>query len=1644
MKKITFLVMFLTLLFLPIQIIRGQEYVSLVISSGFSEDVIAETSPAGTTTSSAVDATGTGANNAFMSINYLGATVGLPANGLINSIASTTPGLVFQLASYTEDNSLRINSNGGTGTLVFQNPQSALQIFILATSGSAASNFTGVITFTDNSTQTISSQTVPDWYQTGTNPAAILGIGRVSRSSGNPDNNATNPKLFQIAVAIDMANQTKLIESISFTKTSSDTGFLNIFGVSAEITPDCPKPTGFTMSDVSAAGATFGWTSLGTDFEIKYGPTGFDVETAGASVDLTTFSYNLTDVTEGQTYDVYIRRDCDAEGFSNWTEPITFTAANQVTIGDGGGNTNGTGNDPIDDYYNSMRYQTVYTAAELAAAGLIAYNELTELGFSVSEGTNTALLNYTIRIGHTSASNASSHITPTDLVTVRVAADYLPTVVPAGEFDMITFDTNFVWNGVDNIVIDICTGGSNPYSSPYGGVRIHSMTNGSRFIRQDISGNLCSTNTDSTNDNRPQIRFSYEEGASPSCLSPTSLTSTNITSDSAVLGWTSGGTLFDIKWGEADFDLETEGTLVAGFSNGGTLSDLDSNTNYSFYVRRDCGEDDGVSSWSGPFSFRTLCGVVGAFVENFNSVELYTLPYCWSAINDYSDYCEIGVIDYNGVNDSNSLNVSFNNYTDATSGVISDDIIIISPQTENLGSGEYRVKFKIGGYDAKVSFGTISTDSDGSTFEAIETFDVSSSDLTDKVYNIALTENDYFAFKLEEVFFANDWWSYASGRFWIDNVIYEPIPSCQDLSNDVSSSINYSANSALISWTAIDETQTSFDIEYGPVGFVNGTGTLIQNVGNPYTLTDLVAGTTYDVYVRANCGDDDLGVWTEVHTFLFDYCDSIPTSNDNQGITNFVLNEFEIEIPDTPYYEIEDVIEVYANEENISSLTFSTGYTYDFHYWIDLNKDGVFDNDTEKVFTGVSTVDGSSWDFVPSISEVAFQLGDVPSGVYKMRIGSADTGQSPPNPCYSGSFGVTLDLNVEVIGNCKLPDPVVIADITDERAVVSWAETLFVYDMEYGPAGFTPGTGTLVENVQVPYEITGLTSNTQYDVRVVLNDCDGETLSSTTMFTAKCSTPLPVGTENQIIISDLTVAEIEVEGDGLRYYTDEALTQEVSIDDLIQQGVYYITQTWDCESPEGLMVNVTARPRTIMPIVDSIEYVCDSATLNDLDIVFLPNAIIKWYASETGDEVLPSNTVVESGVEYYVTQSDAYSESYRSAVNVEILETPDQVVAQEVTVCHNTALTQIDLQTGNSGVRWYFNQTSTTALGVSAVAQNNTYYVTTFNGICESARIPVVVNVVQQLQMPTAATQNFCGSGTVSQLTATGAVSGAEYSWYNSATSTTPLQPTAALQNGTYYVSQKLTNCESPRRPVTVKVTNLTAPTATSFEFCGSATVADLSMPVITGITYNWYLPNQTTPLAGTANLVTGNYLVSKAQNGCESTKTIVQVTIKPRPASPTGSLTQNFIDSAMISDLVMDQSNVIWYVTYEDALNGNNPLQTNIPIEDDHIYYGVLIGSNGCASLPTAVTATITLGVKDLDLASLKYYPNPVDSELTISYKEQIKLIEIYDLLGKQIKVQKFDSNDIRVNVSGLSSGTYMFRVQTNTGSQFIKIIKK
>src|SRR5688572_7380034 len=206
--------------------LKAQTYSPIAVT-GYNADVVANgTGAAAASTTHDVD----GVNYNFMAQGYTNPTPttttrGLPTSGLITTVVAATPGLTYQLAPYTANNSLRINGVG-TGTLTFTTPTAGDKVYVLATSGSGTSIATITVTFTDNTTQTF-TQTVNDWYDnTG---FAIQGIGRVNRTDNAIDNNTTNPRLYQYELSLSLGNVTKPIQSISFANTGT---VLNVMGIS--------------------------------------------------------------------------------------------------------------------------------------------------------------------------------------------------------------------------------------------------------------------------------------------------------------------------------------------------------------------------------------------------------------------------------------------------------------------------------------------------------------------------------------------------------------------------------------------------------------------------------------------------------------------------------------------------------------------------------------------------------------------------------------------------------------------------------------------------------------------------------------------------------------------------------------------------------------------------------------------------------------------------------------------------------------------------------------------------------------------------------------------------------------------------------------------------------------------------------------------------------------------------------------------------------------------------------------------------------------------------------------------------------------------------------------------------------------------
>ena len=117
-------------------------------------------------------------------------------------------------------------------------------------------------------------------------------------------------------------------------------------------------------------------------------------------------------------------------------------------------------------YYGSAtlarRVQYLFTAAQLQAQGLVAGN-MTAITFTVTTAGSQTMSDLQIKMGHTNASALVTSWNP----------DATSTVVPASAFTAVTganthtFTTPFNWDGVSNVVIEMChsTTGATPIMS---------------------------------------------------------------------------------------------------------------------------------------------------------------------------------------------------------------------------------------------------------------------------------------------------------------------------------------------------------------------------------------------------------------------------------------------------------------------------------------------------------------------------------------------------------------------------------------------------------------------------------------------------------------------------------------------------------------------------------------------------------------------------------------------------------------------------------------------------------------------------------------------------------------------------------------------------------------------------------------------------------------------------------------------------------------------------------------------------------------------------------------------------------------------------------------------------------------------------
>jgi len=1096
---------FLIFLFSGGQQALAQEYESLEIASGFNEDVIAETSPADETTTSPVDGTSAGANFAFMSKNYPGATVGLPANRIINS--QTTEGLTFKLADYSENNSLRFSSNNQTATLEIANPVSAKKIFILATSGSGNSNFSGTIHFSDNSTQTINTLNVPDWFNNNTN-VAISGIGRVSRVNGNVENNANDPRLYQIEIVIEEENQEKEISEINFTKIGID-GYLNIFGISREFEPDCAKPENFSVEDIAANSANLSWSagpSEETSWKFIYGEEGFDLNDEGTTVAVQENSYLLEDLLPNTVYEVYIQALCSDTEESNFSGPHSFTTAcDAVDI-------------PYLQDFENASPPAIPNCSEIESiSGGQNWATTNQDLYNMPAGFNGQVLYYhytSFGAGNANAWYFTEGINLEADTNYQISYKYGNNSPSYTEKLKVAFGTSQTASAMVNELAD------------YPNISDHQMHEEEINFTVDEDGVYYFRFQAYSDANQYYLIIDdIQVDLAPNCLKPTDINADNITSNEANISWTAGDQeeQWELVYGiaQTNFDPDTDGTSLLIEDNAEVLlENLAVNTNYLVYVKSICSENE-QSDWSSAYSFTTACGTMEIpYFEDFESASVPDIPQCGSLeTNSGNSWTTTSVASgYDG----NVLNYSYHLSQDA-------DTWFFTPPINMEADKTYQISYKYGNSGSweeklKVAFGT-SNNSDAMENEIANHPNIIGTFNNEVILTVPTDGVYYFGFQA---------YSDANkNQLYLDDIEIIEAAAClppQELN------ITSSDSSAEVSWTPMGS-ENSWELIYGENGFnpeTEGTSIIVEDQPEA-TLENLSPGTSYEVYIRAICEDEE-SLWSdsadfstacEIATipFLEDFENVIPPeiplcgSTENAGSGN----NWETYDPEAPGNYVsangfDGIVLMYEYDLNQSAnawyftqgIQLEAGINYQISYKYG-NGSGSGAQEKLKVKMGTSasssTMDIELADH-PDISNIDAETHSLiftveNDDVYYFGFQAYSD---------ANKFFLFLDdIEIDFGPTCPAPTQLENGLIGDTWAEISWTsgQENTAWKIIYGETGFDPKTeGESFETQETSALISGLDVNTNYEVYIKAI-CEEETgeLSQSIVFTTATTPP---------------------------------------------------------------------------------------------------------------------------------------------------------------------------------------------------------------------------------------------------------------------------------------------------------------------------------------------------------------------------------------------------------------------------------------------------------------------------------------------------------------------------------------------------------
>lgn len=1005
---------------------------------------------------------------------------------------------------------------------------------------------------------------------------------------------------------------------------------------------------------------------------------------------------------------------------------------------------------------------------------------------------------------------------------------------------------------------------------------------------------------------------------------------------------------------------------------------LTPSTSYTFYFRAACSETE-KSPWNSSATFTTLCESVSYFSQNFDAST--TMPGCWS---------KVGTEGTANVQNSSSAASLPNDLYMSIDFTTNAKPVVLMPNIMDYDAGTHRLKFKLRGAfsaDGSVEFGYLIDPANASTFVSLQTYSATSATVYDEYIYEAGTgiETGDLAFR-------------ATGSVVLDDVIWELMPSCDDVTNV--NVVSFSSNAAVLSYSSTNDVE----VVYSNTTNANPNElTPIAAQNESIALSSLESSSTYKVWVRSVCNATENGAWVGPKTFKTN-CTPVSSFSQNfDAATTFPACWKKVGTTGNAYIQSANGTTSTPNALNMSSYTNNLGvvalpavsnaaagtHRLKFSARSVSSVGGIIevgyltnpDNASSFVvlttYTTTSSTVFQNYVYIPAVNTVlsetfAFRVSEVP-----------------------GSAVYIDDVIWEAAPACGDVASVQTANATNNSVDISWtasssAETN--WQVAYGIGSTDPANATIADVTSAPNTtLTGLSDASNYTiwVRSKCGDAEfGAWIGPKSILTL-CN-PVTEIMENFDAATTLPVCWKQVGSGSFFIQTDGDLHR------MYLSAVTIALPQVSNAAANTHKLSFKARAAYDVGGVIEVGYLQD---LNDatsfvaLD-TFIPTSTTEFDVFNAYLGTAPQTPYLafrHTGIPY-------------DAVLI------DDVSWELLPACQDVTSIATDLITDTSAsVAWAAGTASNWQIVLGQSTDNDPSTLTSID-----------------VTTPTYAFTALTEATTYKYWIRTNCGQGEFGAWIGPKTFKTKCEPIA------YFPwTESFENVTTPAIPTCwIKENGDYTTSNSTYLFAPNTGVNYLRNSANAVNEYIW------TP--GFALQANHSYDLSTLVRGDGFDNWTVKMAYNNYSKSEGSS----FLGEAFV---VSGNGNITTSMQYEEMT------RTFVPTEDGTYYFALVVNENA-AGYPYAIAfddVTLIdngmLSTPGFETNNFTVYPNPVKNWLNISYTQNITSVEVFNLLGQNVITNTTNtSTKTQVDMSALAAGTYLVKVNTENGTKTMKVIKE